>query len=68
MTDPDDYRTATEVAARLRVKQSTLRSWRQNGIGPKSVKFGKRTVYKRAWVEAYEREQEATSARGGEVA
>ena len=53
-------RTA-EVARQYPVAEGTLRYYRHLGIGPDSVKIGRRVVYKRsdleAWLAALEREQ-----------
>lgn len=64
MTD-DDYLTVAEVAAKFRVDEATLRTWRRRGVGPRSMKFGRRVVYKRTEVKRYEEQQERETARGG---
>lgn len=58
-----EFETLEEVALRLRQSVHTLRYWRQQGIGPKSARFGRRVMYKRAdvdaWVEAQFEEEPA---------
>ena len=48
------WMTVDEVAARLRIAESTLRWWTRNGRGPKGVKPGRRFLYRQADVEEYE--------------
>lgn len=45
--------TTPEVAEALRIPEATIRYWRHTGTGPKSVKFGRRVMYRREDVEAY---------------
>lgn len=57
----DEYMLTADVAARFKIDQSTLRTWRKTGGGPRYVKFGRLVRYRRSDVEAWERQQEATS-------
>lgn len=42
-----------EVAEMTGVPENTLRHWRKAGLGPKSVRLGRRVVYREAEVEAW---------------
>lgn len=42
-----------EVATRTRTPKSTVRSWRQRGIGPAYCRVGRRMVYAVADVDAF---------------
>lgn len=46
------YSTA-ELAARLRVADSTVRHWRRTGYGPKYFKIGNKARYPHAEVERW---------------
>jgi predicted DNA-binding transcriptional regulator AlpA len=52
----DELLRMDEVAARTGVPINTLRYWRQNKIGPRAGKLGRRVVYReadvRAWIDA----------------
>lgn len=49
------WMTVAEVAARLRIAESTLRVWTREGRGPEGAKkAGRRIIYPEAAVEAYE--------------
>jgi excisionase family DNA binding protein len=61
----DDLLTVDEIAEQLRVPAGTFRSWRYRDIGPKSIKLGRRVVYRRSDVEAWLAKQEQDTARGG---
>jgi excisionase family DNA binding protein len=61
----DDLLTVDEIAAELRVPESTFRTWRSIGKGPKSFKLGRRVVYRRSDVEAWIAQQEQATTRGG---
>lgn len=65
MSTADDLLTVDEIAAELRVPESTFRTWRSLGKGPKSFKLGRRVVYRRSDVQAWIDRQEADTARGG---
>lgn len=48
--------TAGEVAAYLKIHLNTLRRWEEQGIGPRPVVIGVRSIrYRRDEVEAYAR-------------
>lgn len=53
---PNDILSAAEVAAQLRVPESTLRYWRHRNEGPPCFKIGRRARYRRGdldlWIEA----------------
>lgn len=53
MTAPDVLLTQDEVAAWLRVKPSTLKTWRTRGGGPPAVTIGRCVRYERSAVEAW---------------
>jgi DNA-binding transcriptional MerR regulator len=62
-----EYLTTSEVAARYRTAESTIRFWRMTGRGPKGIKVGRRVLYSRAEIERFERELEQQHG-GGHVA
>jgi len=49
------FRTMAEVSEDYRTPIETLRYWRHKGVGPKSIKVGRRILYLQedldAWVE-----------------
>lgn len=47
------YMTTTEVAELFRTSPETVRYWRTQKSGPKSLKVGKRILYERAEVERW---------------
>ncbi len=51
----EKFLTLEEVAELTRATPATLRYWRHKGTGPRSVKFGRRVVYREtdvmAWIE-----------------
>lgn len=53
------FLTGAEVAAYLRMPEETLRYHAWKGTGPKSVKIGRRRLYRKADVEAWITEREA---------
>ena len=53
-TEPTVYLTTTEVAEHYRTAVSTVRYWRHTGYGPHSVRVGKRVLYTRAAIEAFD--------------
>lgn len=53
--------TITEAAERLRLSRYTLSNWRQQGIGPKFIKFGRVVLYPEAELEAWEKRNTHTS-------
>lgn len=60
--------TVPEAAALLRTPESTLRYWRHTGLGPRSIRLGRRVFYREGdlltWIEA----EAARTARGGSEA
>ncbi len=57
MTELDQkYLTTEEMAARYRTVPSVIRHWRQTGYGPSGVRVGKRVLYPREQVEAFDRQ------------
>jgi predicted DNA-binding transcriptional regulator AlpA len=63
-----DLLTVQELAAELRIAPSTAYDWRSEGKGPASFRLRGRVVYRREQVDAWLREQEAATTRGGAVA
>lgn len=57
--EPPVYLTTGELAKRWRTAASSLRDMRSRGVGPLSVKFGKKVLYDLDEVERYEAEQRA---------
>jgi predicted DNA-binding transcriptional regulator AlpA len=53
--------TATELADRLKVAQSTLWQWNLRNYGPPAVRIGGKLRYRVEAVEAWEAEQESLS-------
>ena len=51
-----EYLTTDEMAARYRTVASVIRYWRHSGYGPEGVKCGKRVLYPREQVEAFDRQ------------
>lgn len=45
--------TTREVAEMIRTPAETLRYWRSDNKGPRSIKLGRRVLYDRADVEAW---------------
>ena len=59
------WMTVAEVAARLRIAESTLRGWTRTGRGPQGVKrSGRKFLYPEDGVEAYEADLPAPAAAG----
>ena len=54
-----------EVARYLSVPEATLRYWRYQGTGPRSIKVGRHVRYQRSEVERYLRELQAGASRDG---
>jgi hypothetical protein len=48
-----EWLDTAEVAAHTRTPESTLRSWRQRGIGPAYCRVGRRILYTVADVDAF---------------
>lgn len=56
-TPPTEIRfTVPELAARLRIRENTLRQWRMKGEGPRAIKVGRLVRYRLEDVEAWENE------------
>lgn len=49
----DRYLTTDEVGGLLRQPTSTIRYWRHNSYGPRSVKIGRRVLYRESDVRAW---------------
>jgi excisionase family DNA binding protein len=58
--------TITEAADVLRTPVATLRYWRHMGTGPRSLRLGRRVLYRRddlrAWIEAQREDAVPTDA------
>lgn len=55
MDDPG-YFTTEELATWYRTAPSVIRYWRQSGYGPKGIKVGRRVLYPREQIEAFDRQ------------
>lgn len=53
-----DFVTLAEAADLLRTPAGTLRYWRHIGIGPRSLRLGRRVLYRRRELDAWVHEQE----------
>jgi len=53
----DDLLGPDEVAAHFGVPRSTLYAWAYHGKGPKRLKIGRHTRYRRSDIEAYDESQ-----------
>lgn len=60
-----DFIDTPTLSEMLGIKQATLRYWRHAGTGPASFTLGSKVVYRRAEIERWLAEQEATTTRGG---
>jgi excisionase family DNA binding protein len=49
----EDYLTTDDLAAITRAPVSTVRYWRHIGAGPRSMKVGRRVLYRREDVETW---------------
>lgn len=49
----DDLLTTEEVAAYFRTVPATVRYWRHVGKGPRSLRVGRRVLYRRSDVQAW---------------
>ena len=52
----EEYLTTDEVAARYRTVASVVRYWRHSGFGPGWVKVGKRVLYPKDQIRAFDRQ------------
>jgi predicted DNA-binding transcriptional regulator AlpA len=60
------FLTQPEVAEMLHHSTTaTLRWWRHQDCGPRSIKVGKRVLYRVSDIESWLASQEAETARGG---
>lgn len=59
-----DYLSASDLERLTGTKAATWRYWAHLGIGPKSMKLGRRRVWKRTVIEEWLKQQEAVSAVG----
>jgi hypothetical protein len=64
-----EFLSQEELAAELKVKPGTIKSWRKKRFGPPATHIGKRVLYRRSsvleWIAA--RELRPPSARGRQV-
>lgn len=67
MPDASDLITTEEVAALCRTSPATVRYWRHIGHGPAGFKLGRRVLYRRALVEAWLADEEATQTGAGNL-
>jgi excisionase family DNA binding protein len=56
--------TISEAAAYLRNPIGTLRKWRSQGRGPKSVKLGRRVLYDKADLDQWITQQKGNGSWG----
>jgi excisionase family DNA binding protein len=63
----DGLLTVAEAADLLRLPPGTLRTWRSLNRGPKSLKLGRRVLYRRGDVVEWLRAEELRTARGDGV-
>lgn len=64
--DKTSFLTQQQVAEMLQHKTTaTLRWWRHEDKGPRSIRVGKRVLYRPTDVENWLAAQEAQTARGG---
>jgi len=57
--------TVRELSELTTIAEETFYFWRTLDRGPKSMKLGRRVVYKRSDVEEWLQHQEETTSRGG---
>ena len=66
MTTPQhELLTIDEAADILRAPVATLRYWRHLGVGPQSMRIGRRVVYRHAELMTWVSEQATGSAASG---
>jgi hypothetical protein len=56
MAAEEEYLTTAEVAARYRTVASVVRYWRYSDSGPGWVKVGKRVLYPKDQIRAFDRQ------------
>jgi DNA-binding transcriptional MerR regulator len=64
---PDGLLTTADVAQVFRATESTVRYWRQQGVGPRSFKAGRRVLYDSADVREYLEHLRETGTRSASV-
>lgn len=62
-----DLLTTAEASQHLNVPIGTLHYWRSIGEGPKSMKLGRRVMYRREALEAFVSEQEQHVSQAGQA-
>ncbi len=63
VSEVSEYLTVDDIAARFHTSPESVRYWVWVGKAPRSVKFGRRRLFAREDVEAWEREaREAAGA------
>jgi predicted DNA-binding transcriptional regulator AlpA len=65
MTEPDPELTAQQIAAYLNCTVTTIYYWRKHDIGPRTYRRGKRVYARKSDIDAWRRDHEAATARGG---
>lgn len=60
-----EFMSTDQVAEMTGVNSTTLRYWRHIDSGPSSFRLGARVLYRRNAVQAWIREQERATRRGG---
>ncbi len=63
-----EYFSAPDLERLTGTKASTWRYWSHIGVGPSSMKLGRRRVWKRSVVMTWLAAQEATTGTGGGLA
>lgn len=53
MDRDNEFLTTAELAGEVRSPEATVRYWRHIGYGPKSIKVGRRVLYRRADVQSW---------------
>ncbi|WP_029433826.1 AlpA family transcriptional regulator [Blastococcus sp. URHD0036] len=59
----NDLMTLAETAAYLRTPVATVRYWRHLGIGPAGFRLGRRVIYRRAEVDRWLCQRQATDGQ-----
>jgi hypothetical protein len=63
--DGDPWLLTEDLARRHKVAPSTIRTWRDRGIGPRGTRFGRHVKYRLSDVIAWEKAAEAAQQRAG---
>lgn len=53
LTEPSEYLTGPELASLLRTSPETVRYWVHIGKAPRSIKIGRKRLWKRSDVDAW---------------